>query len=638
MKYLLIVIVLLLFLVGIVPGAAQSDSYIRSDRLGIAHISSATTETPDERYIQALALGAGWNRWPLYWNIVQPSAGEWDWSAYDQQVRRDLEFGLNINAILLGRPEFYADNSRILGIQQPIFADGSDTPVPGKALNPDNPWVNFVYEAVNRYRPGGALAQESPLPNGRGIQVWEIWNEPDHETFWRGSIRDYARLLKISYLVIKMVDPDAQVMFGGLLYPTETNWLAQVLNIYEDDPFHERYNWYMDMVAVHAYADPWRSGWLTLYARQTMVEYGIKKPIWVNEMGVPVWDDYPGPVWEPTSLKRATQQQQAWYIIQSAVYAWAEGADKVFFHQLYDDCGDQPPGTDFPPNRGELCTNGNACFGDAHGLFRNLNTSVCFSQHPQPGTPRPAATAYKLLAQVFGTEAFDSGKREFLDESVITFTFRRPRTEERITVMWNRTFIPTTLHYPSVGENGQLISLLNSAVITPDDEGLFHIDLPPAMPDNVPSPPPNQDSAIGGAPFILIENPGDRVRETRVDLTLDLSLPTPPPLSPAMRPTVDPANDTRSPTAMVLPLPPRSPATFTVTWEGSDDSGIDRYLIWVRIDGGEWQPWVETAHTSADYSGTPGRTYEFAAWAVDLAGNWSDNTDLKLQAGTRIEN
>jgi hypothetical protein len=102
------------------------------------------------------------------------------------------------------------------------------------------------------------------------------------------------------------------------------------------------------------------------------------------------------------------------------------------------------------------------------------------------------------------------------------------------------------------------------------------------------------------------------------------------------KPTTDPANDTTPPVAAVFPLAELSPTTFTVTWGGSDNSGIDRYLIWVRVNGGEWQPWVETQRTSAEYTGTSGSTYEFAAWAVDLAGNWSSNTDLTPQARTQV--
>ncbi len=630
----------ILFILLLDTPTIGQDDFARSDRLGITHISSATTDTPDNRYQNALALGAGWNRWPLYWNLVQPELDTWDWSAYDQQVRRDLEFGLNINAILLGRPDFFADGDRIVGIQRPIFVDGTDTPASGKALNPDNPWVHFVEGAVTRYMPGGLLSQQTDLPTLGGIAVWEIWNEPDFEIFWKASTRDYARLLKISYLVIKQIDPDAQVMFGGLLYPTENNWLAQVLNIYTQDPFVERNNWYMDLVAVHAYGDPWRSGWLTLYARQTMIEFGIDRPIWLNETGVPIWNDYPGPTWESTSPGRATTQQQAWYLIQSAAYAWSEGADKLFFHQLYDDCGDQPAGTDFPPHQGILCRDGRICSGDAHGIFRNTDQSICFSQHPQPGTARPVANAYRLLTEIFGTEPFDSGKRHFLDDRVVSFTFERPRTDERLTIMWNRSFSPVIFDYEAVGLNGQLISLAQASIITPTPNGRYQINLPPALPDHRPTDMP---AAIGGPPYILIEKFDGEICEQSIELALEIKMPTAVPNQSSSSslpnmPTIHPEDDIRPPTARVLPLPAVSPPVFTVQWEGADNSGIENYLIWVRVDGGDWQPWLETSQTSADYSGATGSVYEFAAWAVDLAGNWSDNADIQLQAGTRVQN
>jgi hypothetical protein len=87
----------------------------------------------------------------------------------------------------------------------------------------------------------------------------------------------------------------------------------------------------------------------------------------------------------------------------------------------------------------------------------------------------------------------------------------------------------------------------------------------------------------------------------------------------------------------VQTLPETSPATFTVRWGGQDDSGIAGYIVWVRVDGGDWQKWLETSDVQADYDGTPGSTYEFALWAVDLAGNWSDNIDLPPQAATTVQ-
>nr|MBT3397312.1 hypothetical protein [Alphaproteobacteria bacterium] len=333
--------------------------------------------------------------------------------------------------------------------------------------------------------------------------MWEVWNEPDVPTFWRASIHDYARLLKISYLVIKMADPAAQVMFAGILFNTEDNWLAGVLNIYINDPMHLEYNWFMDIVAIHSYGDPWRTGWLTLFTRQTMIAFEFIRPIWVTESGIPVWNDYPGPTWDANSWNRGTMEQQANYFIQSTAFAWAEGADKVFLHQLYDDCGDQPGGTDFPPHNGELCVGDELCAGDAHGAYRNLRDSACFSQHPNPGSARPLADAYRFVAEVFGTESFDNGQERRIDSKFITLMFERPRTNERITVMWNRTMQEATLQLPAVGDVGQLISLDGTNTVAPMD-GLYRVDLPPAEGDVDISMGPYGGVAIGGQPFVLI--------------------------------------------------------------------------------------------------------------------------------------
>lgn len=628
----------LLIIITPSDGHTQTDGYIRSNRLGIAHISLSTEDTPETRYQQALRLGAGWNRFPIYWDRVEILPNIWDWSGFDRQVAQDLAHGLDINAILIGRPAFYQDGNRISGLHQPIYADGTDIFAVGKDLNPENPWARFVYEAVRRYMPGGVL--ETQQNTGGGVRVWEIWNEPDHQPFWRGSINDYARLLKVSYIVAKSVDPNAQIMFGGLLFPTDNNWLAQVLNIYINDPFAEQNNWYMDIVGVHSYADPWRSGWLVLNLRQTFIEYGIMRPIWLNETGIPVWDDYPGPTWESEATNRATLDQQAWFMIQSAVFAWSEGADVVMYHQLYDDCGDQPAGTNFPPHNGNLCVGDFTCFGDAHGMYRNTNESICFSQSPLAGTPRPVTRAYRLLAEVFGTEEFTDVERIFHDQRAVTITATRPRTNERISVIWNRRLETLTLDWEAVGENAELISLDGSALITPNAFGNYSLVLPPAIEDNYQDPPAGSDSAIGGAPYILIERISDTTTLTDLELG-DITSPqvevNPTPIpQPTPRATVNPADDTQAPTTSMSPLPQTSGVTFNVSWRGEDNSGIERYWVWVRVNGGEWAVWLDTTETSGQYVGVPNTTYEFSVWAVDLAGNWSSSTDLIPQASTTV--
>ena len=104
-----------------------------------------------------------------------------------------------------------------------------------------------------------------------------------------------------------------------------------------------------DLLCSHTYTYAWESFWHIARARTAMAAHGLDKEVWLNESGVPAWDDYPGPTWDPDSPFRSTMQEGAAYVVQSALYARYAGASVVYHFMLYDDCGNYPPGTDFPP-------------------------------------------------------------------------------------------------------------------------------------------------------------------------------------------------------------------------------------------------------------------------------------------------
>jgi hypothetical protein len=528
---------LLLFLFNFSTSSlAQSGpGAIRADRLGIAHISSVDVTRSGERYERALELGAAWNRWPLYWDRVEQPNGEYDWDDYDALVIEDLSHDLQLNVILLGIPQHQREGDIMRGLMEPIFADGSDVPEAGKSINPDNPWAQFAHAAVERYRPGGTLARQEGWADGIGVRVWEIWNEPDYEFFWSGTVFDYSRLLKTAYLVVETLDPDATVMVGGLLYPTQANYLAQILSVYQDEPEPETYGWYMDAVAVHNYGDSWRSGWLTLVIRQTLVEFGLEKPIWVTETGVPIWDDYPGPLWtadDPDARALlATADEQAAFMIQSAAYAWAEGAQVIIYHQLYDDCGNQPPGTDFAPSASEgICSPGEICAGDVFGIFRNPDNAICFSQHPQPDSARPVAAAYALLAEVF---AQSFSRRGIIDDvredDAIVITFTRPETGERIVVAWNTGEELAELALPAFNEAAALFVYgIEGGQTIRAEEGEYVLTLPAATMPRQRFLEDRKSVDIGGSPLILVEAVKDADELARLEYLTYESTERPP--------------------------------------------------------------------------------------------------------------
>ncbi len=648
------------------------DGYIRSPRLGITFINTGNQPNAAERYRNGLLLGAGWTRYPFYWNSLETSPGGWNWGAYDPQVIDDVRYGLRINAILLGIPSFRNDGGAPQGLYAPVFTDGTDIPGAGKSINPSNAFATFAAQLVTRYKPGGTLASQMGWGGDTGIRVWEIWNEPDLGMFWTGGVENYARMLKVGYLAIHAADPYAQVMFAGLAFnnPDQLNWLDRTLAVLAQDSQARAYNWYFDIAAVHAYSSSLRSGVMVRRIRETLARYGLTRPIWLNESGVPVWDDYPGPTWtgsNPTArLYRGTMIQQAAYVIQSAAYAWANGADVVFIHQLYDDCGNQPGGTDFAPNTGNA--------GDAFGLFRNIRGFSCFSQHPQPGTPRPAATSYRLLAQTFGTGTLANGQVVNLNNRGVLISFDRMSpgnpavVEARLYVLWGRSGDWVNAQIPASGGSAVLYTMDNQDFVISPTDGVYTIGLQPASPPGYPSLSREELAQIGAPPYIMIEtvwngaSPADPAMahlEGEQPVILGDATPTaeesggtgeqpilgtlPPPqtvmptTAPTLIPTLDPALDTTPPQPFVEPLPPVSATPFTVVWGAVDDSGIASYIVWVRIDSGDWGVWLETADSSAAYPGEPGHGYEFAVWAQDLGGNWSQNLTIEPMASTRVE-
>lgn len=504
---------------------------------GITFINSAETRSDAQQLANAQITGAEWDRWPLYWNRIEQTAGQFSWAYQDEATIADTAAGFQINAILLGTPPFYTTGGltsqtelptdelilspvangfrRVnaatpVGLYEPVFTDGTDIPGPGKQINPTNVWARFVYTAVNRYKPGGVVAQAQNWPAGVGITHWEMWNEPDLSFFWDGTVADYARLLKVGYMAAKQADAAAQILFGGLANDgAHLTYYDDVLDVYDTDPLAGQFGYFHDILATHNYFYAWRTWYHVFRAKNTQTVHGLNKPVWLNESGVPIWNDYPGPTWESTSPYRATMNEAADFVIQNAFYAAYAGATNIFHFQLYDACGNQPGGTDFPPHNGELCglPQYPVCAGDAFGLYRNPTDAACFRQHPQPETPRPTMTAYQLLTTHLrevepywrlrpGGSNPANGPQEWI-------AFYQPGTGNRIVGMWARFGTAQTAVITATSTTALLVypdGMTN--IITPTN-GVYSIPLPAATNLNAPWDPTLH--AIGGRPVILIE-------------------------------------------------------------------------------------------------------------------------------------
>lgn len=582
--------------VAFAPAAVGEDALV----YGVNFISSAEQPADSQQYTNALSTGATWNRWPFYWHAIETAPGVFDWSNHDPIVAADIAHNLSLNAVLMGLPAFYYSGSQAVpnSLWEPVFSDGSDAPGPDKQINPNNKWAVYVSTAVNRYRPDGVLAQQEGWPAGVGVTHWEMWNEPDLTIFWDGTKEEYARLLKVGYLAAKQADPQAQVLSGAMANNFEDGFYTyynDLLTIYDADPLAPANNYFHDIMATHSYYYAWQS-WLHVFrADNALTARSLDKPIWLNESGVPAWNDYPGPVWDPGSWFRATLTEQADYTIQSAFFAIFAGADAIFHFQLYDGCGNQPQGTDFPPHHGELCTPegmlisdpSKPCAGDAFGLFSNPTDAACFTQHPLPETGRLNLAAFQVLTTyVTDVEPLWRLRPDDTQEWVALY---QPASNQRLLALWARLGDDETATVEAIGASALLIA--PDGVVTPltPMNGSYTLSLPAATNQNADFASSDL-YPIGGRPFILVET------------------------------------DLQPPTATELVVTQLGDEAL-VSWSAEDGlgSGVASYDVAVAVDGGPFQPWLTgVTSLSAAYPVQADQLYSFQLQAQDRGGNRSD--------------
>ncbi|MEM7800369.1 MAG: hypothetical protein AAF633_14330 [Chloroflexota bacterium] len=526
------------------PAEPRSYGEVVTVTYGVNFINSVDQPADASQFAAGKLTGATWNRWPLYWPRIETGEGVFDWAEHDEVIQGDIDNGFLTNAILLGTPGFYISSLQLApsvsaegetgdsfgaageinlnraqtvyprGLRDPIFSDGSDKPGAGKTLNPDNKWAIFVYTIVDRYKPGGVLAQQNGWADGVGITHWEMWNEPDYINFWAGTVEDYARLLKVGYIAAKEADPNSEILFGGLANIDQPNFYTDVLTIFSEDPQAAANAYYHDILATHAYSYAWNSWFLTFKANRTLNQFDLDKPIWLNETGVPAWDDYPGPIWDSKSGFRSTMSEQSDYTIQHTFYGLYAGADAIFHFQLYDGCGNQPAGTDFPPHGSELCDssgnyNGKPCAGDAFGLFRNQSTMACFTQHPEAGTPRPYLSSYQFLTQYL-TDVAPYWRQRLGDDddnpvtgTIEVIALYKPSTQERIVGVWTLSGQNQSVEIEATSTSAQLYDVAGNAQTIVPTNGVYTLQLQGATNQNFPADP--NLWMIGGRPLVLIE-------------------------------------------------------------------------------------------------------------------------------------
>lgn len=321
------------------PFGVESNAHLKSG----ATILTRTTN-----------LNVGWIRLNgrISWRELQPSEGssiQWDLlTDFEKELRALKEAGLKPIIIVDDYPRWATIND--------IRNDNQPTSCGPLRSDRFDEFAQFVRALVARYK--------QPEFN---VHHWELGNEPDVDPdlvkpdnvfgCW-GDIDDpyyggkhYGEMLKVVGKAIQEEDPTAQVWIGGLLLdlPETTNPRKGRPELFLKGILESGAAPYFDIVPYHSYPpyqgeridhdnaiggpwDSWGGGYVgkARYLRQIMDQYGVDKPVFLNETGLmcPPYYEWCDPPDEQF------YQMQADHIVRSFVRAVSEDVMGVIWYTI----------------------------------------------------------------------------------------------------------------------------------------------------------------------------------------------------------------------------------------------------------------------------------------------------------------
>lgn len=245
----------------------------------------------------AKKLGAHWTRVLVPWHFIEHERGHYDWQYVDRTVGLTEKHGLNVMMQVSTAPTWATSVDDLSARQLKSLDHYEDSYAPKPEHYSD--YATFFAATVERYSP-------------RGIQDYEVWNEPAMDRFWKESYRNkttspesYTELLKSTYPAAHRANPDVNVLAGGqIVYPTADDESVMNAVDYLKRMYAAGAHGYFDSLSHHPYgidAPEWIwNGWAYIdndprtesapadTLRSVMSDNGDgDKPIWLTEAGKP---------------------------------------------------------------------------------------------------------------------------------------------------------------------------------------------------------------------------------------------------------------------------------------------------------------------------------------------------------------
>jgi hypothetical protein len=206
----------------------------------------------------AHAVGAHYFRVGMSWAEIEKKPGEYSWQIWDRLIDTAEQYGVTILPYVCYTPKWL-----------------NSDPVDFWRKPPDDfgKFAQFMETIAARYR-------------GR-VPSWELWNEPDNEYYWLGTVKQFAAMIRQAIPRVRKADPEAKIVLGGM-----SKGRGPFLDyLMKDDHLGD----VVDVINLHGYFDTWSAQKPEDYpafvhsVKELMDSTSPGKDLWFAEFG---YSDY----------------------------------------------------------------------------------------------------------------------------------------------------------------------------------------------------------------------------------------------------------------------------------------------------------------------------------------------------------
>ena len=241
------------------------------------------------------------------WDDYEPQRGKYDFAWLEQFAALARREGITLQPYIGYTPEW-------AGVK------GNDSDAWNNPPANLDDWSAFVRALVTALRPYD------------NVRSYEIYNEENVKQWWDGTPAQYYDVLARGSAAVRAANPQAQVVFGGMVWPDEpfveaacgTNDMRRSFDVL---PFHAYpETWTPESVTVETYLGP---RFQTDFVQAADESCG-RKPIWVDETGF-------------ATVPGKTELQQAdWWVRAITTFVATPRIDEIGVYEIKDARPDKP--------------------------------------------------------------------------------------------------------------------------------------------------------------------------------------------------------------------------------------------------------------------------------------------------------